>query len=97
MIDAISGLASRDIHGAAQRPQDSPERVREAASQFESLLIAQLLRSAREAGSAGGWLGSGEDASAESGMQLAEEQFARAIAEGGGLGLAKLIAEGLQR
>jgi Rod binding domain-containing protein len=30
-------------------------------------------------------------------MQLAEEQFARAIAEGGGLGLAQLIAEGLQR
>jgi Rod binding domain-containing protein len=77
--------------------QDSPERVREAASQFESLLIAQVLVRTREAGSSSGWLGSGEDASAESGMQLAEEQFARAIAEGGGSGLAQLIAEGLQR
>jgi Rod binding domain-containing protein len=72
----------------------SGARVDEAAREFEALLLARLLKSAREAGS-GGWLGTdGEDAAAA--MEMAEEEFARALATGGGLGLARLIRDGLE-
>ena len=72
---------------------DTPERIRDAARQFEALLLAQILRTARE--STGGWLGSGGDPSGDCATGYAEEQLAQAVAAGGGLGLAGLIARGL--
>ena len=73
---------------------NAPKDIKQAAEHFESLLIGQMLRSAR-AGE--GWFGTGEDSTAESAMGLAEEQFASAMAAQGGLGLSRLIAEGLDR
>ena len=70
-----------------------PDRARDAAQQFEALLMGQILRSARQGGS--GWLGSGEDSSAECATDFAEQQFAAALAHQGGLGLAALISSGL--
>jgi Rod binding domain-containing protein len=70
-----------------------PDRVHDAAQQFEALLMGQILRSARQGGS--GWLGSGEDSSAECATDFAEQQFAAALAHQGGLGLAALISSGL--
>lgn len=74
-------------------PETGARDVRGVAQQFESLLIAQMLRSAR-AGE--GWLGTGADSTAEAATGLAEEQFAAAMAAKGGLGLARLVAEGLK-
>ncbi len=71
---------------------DTPEAVREVAREFEALLIAQLLKSMR---GAGGWLGSGSEAGGLM-VEVAEQQLARALAAGGGLGLAELVAEGLE-
>jgi flagellar protein FlgJ len=68
-----------------------PAKVRDAAQQFEALLIGQILRSAR---GNGGWLGS-SDSAADSAAEYAEQQFAQALAQRGGLGLADLIARGL--
>jgi len=65
-----------------------------AAGQFESLLIAQMLKSMRESES--GWLGTGEDSASDSAMAMAEEHFASAISAAGGLGLAKLVDSGLK-
>jgi peptidoglycan hydrolase FlgJ len=76
--------------------QDSPQKIREAASQFESLLIGQVLKSMHEDGE-DGWLGSGEDQTASSTMSLADEYLALAISKHGGLGLAKMIARQLDR
>ena len=70
---------------------DSPAKVRDAARQFEALLIGQILRAVRESG---GWLGS-TDAAADCAAEYAEQQFALVIAERGGLGLADLISRGL--
>lgn len=70
-----------------------PAKVREAAQQFEALLLGQLLSSARE----GGWLGSGEDSSSSCANDLADEQLATMLARKGGLGLSQLISEGLER
>ncbi|MEO8592508.1 MAG: hypothetical protein ABI759_04230 [Candidatus Solibacter sp.] len=72
----------------------APGRVHEAAQQFEALLLGQMLRTERESGS--GWLGSGEDSSAECVTDYAEQQFAAALAQNGGLGLASLVAKGLE-
>lgn len=73
---------------------DSPQKIREAASQFESLLIGQVLKSTHEDGE-GGWLGTGEDQTASSAMSLADEYLAQAISQHGGLGLAEMIARRL--
>lgn len=75
---------------------DTPEKIEGAAKQFESLLIGQLLKTSREAGQSG-WLGTDSDDAGQIGMEMAEQQFARLLAAGGGLGMAKLIAQGLTK
>ncbi len=70
--------------------------MRDAAAQFESLLIAQLLKDMRESGS-GGWLGTGEDQAGATMMEVAEEHLSRVLASQGGLGLANLVVEGLKQ
>jgi flagellar protein FlgJ len=74
----------------------SPAKIETAAKQFEALLIGQILKSMHQAGSSG-WLGGGEDESAESAMELAEEQFAQALSSQGGLGLSRMITKGLSK
>ena len=76
--------------------KDSPEKIRQAASQFEALLIGQVLKSVHEDGD-GGWLGSGEDQTASAAVGMADEFFGRALAAHGGLGLAKMISAGLEK
>jgi Rod binding domain-containing protein len=67
-----------------------PKNGADAAQQFESLLLHQLLKSASS--EEGGWLGTGEEDSAGlQALSLAQEQFASALAASGGLGLAKLL------
>jgi len=80
-------LLSTDTATAAGK---TPSKLADAARQFESLLIGEMLKSARESDSEG-WLGSGSDSGSESAMGLAETQFAQAIASQGGFGLAKTI------
>jgi Rod binding domain-containing protein len=69
-------------------------KVEDAARQFESLLISQMLRSARDAN--GGSL-SGEEQESENDtmMGVAEQQFAQLLSRQGGLGLTRLIVDGL--
>jgi Rod binding domain-containing protein len=79
---------------ATTRQPDSPVKIHDAAQQFEALLLSQILRAARESG--GGWMGSG-DASYDCAIEFAEQQLATVMSQGGGLGLASLIAKGLER
>lgn len=79
----------------APRSQDSPEKVLDAARQFEALLTEQLLRNMRESAQSG-WMESQGDKSSESLMEFAEQEFAKVIAAGGGFGLARMIAQNLQ-
>ncbi len=80
--------------GAASRPTDDPAKIKDAARQFESLLIGQMLKSMTD--SEGGWLGTGDDQSASSATEYAQEIFAQSLASNGGLGLATLVANGLK-
>jgi flagellar protein FlgJ len=81
--------------GLQPKKADDPAKVRDAAQQFEALLIGQILRSVRESG--GGWLGSGGDPSGDCATEYAEQHFATTLAQQGGLGLADLISKGLRR
>jgi len=83
-----SGLPAANASAAR-----GPKSVQEAAGQFEALLIAQLLKAAR--GEASGWMGTGEDTGDATASALAEEQFAQALAQNGGLGLSSQIVSSL--
>ena len=93
MAAGATPAAGEKATGAGRR--EDPARVLETARQFESLLIAQLMKSIREGSE--GWLGSGADQASEAAIGLAEEQFAQALAHQGGLGLASLVESGLER
>jgi Rod binding domain-containing protein len=73
---------------------DDPAKVRDAARQFEALLIGQILHSARESGA--GWLGAPEDSASDCATDYAEQQFAAVMAQAGGLGIAQMVELGLK-
>jgi Rod binding domain-containing protein len=93
MTDAIRPEPAAAHAGSAAHAE--PTRLREAACQFESLLIAQMLKTMRESGS--GWLGTSDedDQAGATATEVAEEQFAQAMARQGGLGLARLVVSGV--
>jgi Rod binding domain-containing protein len=91
MTTPISSTAA--LLGIPQASQ--PTRIEDAAQQFESLLIHQMMQSAWEA-EPGGLGGDDEDDSQGSVMRdLACQQFARLLAKQGGIGLTRLIVKGL--
>ncbi len=71
-----------------------PASIKDVAAQFEALLLSEILKGMRKAGS-GGWLDGGEDQAGATMTEMAEEQLAAALASGGGLGLARLIEQSL--
>ena len=73
---------------------NDPAKIRDAAQQFEALLLAELLHTANPDG---GWLGSGEGGAGSTAVGFAEQALAGSIARHGGIGLSNLIAEGLKR
>jgi len=87
------GLAT-GISAPAQKT-DTPQKTKDAAAQFEALLVGQILKSAH--GEEGGWLGAGEDQTAASAMQMADEYLAKAMTSHGGLGLARMISSSLDQ
>jgi flagellar protein FlgJ len=93
MLDRLSSVVPVDAGSVT--PKDDPVKVRESAKQFEALLIGQMLKSMRD--SEGGWLGTEGDDASSSAMEYAQENFAQSLANSGGLGLAKLVAGGLQK
>ena len=76
------------------KSKDSPEKIRDAASQFEALLISQVLKSAHD-GEEQGLMG-GSDPASSSAMDFATDYFARALAAQGGLGLTAMITKSLE-
>src|SRR5947209_12326418 len=90
-MGSISSLTPTAAEG---RKPDDPAKVRDAAEQFEALLLGQILRSERESG--GGMMGSGSSGPGDCATEFAEQHLASALAHSGGLGLANLIASGLE-
>jgi len=77
--------------GAAGQKND-PTHVKHAAQQFEALMISEMMKSIREAEDEGP-MAEEKDQAGSSAMQLAEEQFAQALAARGGLGLASMLTK----
>ncbi len=75
------------IEPTGANPAQEPRKIKDAARQFEGVLIAQLLRSAREPAC--------EDEAGATMLEIGQEHLAQAIAAQGGLGLANLIVQGL--
>jgi peptidoglycan hydrolase FlgJ len=94
MADALNAV-NLHVPGSAARPVDDPEKIKGAAKAFEALLIAQMMKSMRD--SEGGWLGTGGDESSSSAMEYGQEIFAQSMAASGGLGLANMVAKGLEK
>jgi flagellar protein FlgJ len=97
----LSGVGNTPC-SPAQSPHDlqptshKPPDVRQAAEQFEALLVGQMLKCMRASASEG-WLGTGEDQAGGLMLEVAEEHLAQVLASQGGLGLANLIVQGLSR
>ena len=83
----------KSSEAAAASPRQET-RLDQAATDFEGLLVAQMLRHARQAGD-GGWLGTGEDKAGDTMMAMAEESLARIMASQGCLGLASMMKQGV--
>jgi Rod binding domain-containing protein len=93
MIEAVGAAPLRSRLSS----EHDPVKLKEAASQFEALLIGQLLKSAREADSSGA-LASEDGGQADSSMlEIAQEQLAQTLAKQGGLGISRLVMQGLER
>jgi Rod binding domain-containing protein len=90
----VAAVSSAAASTSPQAKKDSPEKILDAAQQFEALLLSQMLRSIRESGK--GWLGGDDNTTSDTATEFAEQQFAMVLAHQGGLGLANLIAQGLQ-
>ena len=88
-IPALSPVACSSAGETASNGSETA-KARDAAQQFEALLLAQILRTVRESSH-------GTDDAGECATDFAEQQFARVLAQQGGLGLAPLIAAGLER
>ena len=98
-IEPMHSSSITQTAGTMNPPKkDTPDKIRQAAIDFEALLLGQMLKSAREA-SGGGLTGDGADDSQENStlVELGEQQFAQALASSGGLGIAKMVITGLAK
>jgi Rod binding domain-containing protein len=91
-LESTTSATAAGVDAVDTAKKDSPERIADAAKQFEGLLLAQMLKSMHSSGQ--GWLGT-EDSSTESVMSMAEEQFANMLTAQGGLGLTSMVMKGL--
>jgi Rod binding domain-containing protein len=93
-IDGLSlGNATAGWGMETPRLKAGSGKLEDAARQFESLLMAELLRVSR--GEDSGWLGTGDEHSMSSAMDMAQEYFAQAMTAQGGIGIVQYVKEHL--
>jgi len=90
MAAPISSFPPIMTSPSAGKPKDAAD----AARQFEAMLIAQMLHSARE--EAGDDPLGGGDSAGSTMLDMADQQFSKLLADRGGLGLASVIAKSLK-
>ena len=89
-------VLNQAVSDETKHTKADPQKLADAARQFEALMIGEILKTARESGSEG-WMGSGEESSAGTAIDMAQEFFGQAIANAGGLGIAKIVTTNLTR
>lgn len=88
-----TGPAVPAIPGAHGNTKVAPGKLAESARDFEALLITQVLKTALTSES----MGLSENEAGGHAVQFAAEEFGRAIAAQGGMGLSRLVLQGLER
>ena len=89
-LSAVAPLA-----GATNATSKS-SKIHDAAQQFEALLVGEMLKSARESGS-WGLTDEESDPGQDTFSGMAESQFANALAKSGGLGLSRMVEQGVSQ
>lgn len=84
---------SQPAFGGLDDYKTTNSKVTDAAHDFESLLLSQMLKQARHSD---GWLTGDGEQSENQMMDFAEDQLAQLLARGGALGLTNLIRGGLE-
>ena len=91
-----SGVA-QPVVPSASRSEDTSAKIQKGATDFEALLLGQMLHSARAAAGTGLTGADSDDSESNSSLvELGEQQFAQALASNGGLGIAKMVIAGLK-
>ncbi len=90
MVSQVSGA----VAGMAGAHKDSPQKIKDTVSQFEALLVGEMLKSMRGPDGSG-WLGTGEDQAGGIAIEMAQECLATAISSSGGLGIAPVVESAL--
>jgi len=85
-LASLSSTLSPPVSEGISRPKNAAE----AAQQFEALLLGQMLQDVHTSEES-------EDPTSAPMWDMAAQQFAQVLSKNGGLGLAKLIAAGLDR
>jgi Rod binding domain-containing protein len=95
--DPSTDTFQQTLAQASLKP-DKPQaaKIASAAKQFEALIMGQVLKTARES-SDGGWLGGDGDKTGELSLEMAEQEFAKALSAKGGLGIAKLVTSSFEK
>jgi Rod binding domain-containing protein len=94
---AATSLISGAAGAAGPAQKSEPANAKEAATQFEALLIGEMLRSAHES-NPGSLSGDDEaDAQNDTIFDMATQQFAQVMAQQGGFGIAKVVDAGITR
>lgn len=101
VMNSTKSVSSSETQAGSAKPstrhgKSSPEEINKAASQFEAVLIGQLLQSARSADGTG-WMDSDESDPGANLTEMSEQALSSTLAANGGLGLAKMITAGLVR
>src|SRR4051812_19038262 len=92
-IQTPAVTAASNVDTAAPGKHEK-KKIADAARQFEALLIGQILKSACDASTMTGSTGEA-DAAGSTAIEMAQEQFASALAARGGLGIATMVTNGL--
>ena len=94
-IGSLTAATAQDTTSPQTKSND--KKIADAASQFEALMIGQILKGAHGSESEG-WLGAGDDdESSSTAIQVAEEYLGQAIAKSGGLGIARMVVHGITK
>jgi|WetSurMetagenome_2_1015567.scaffolds.fasta_scaffold165690_2 peptidoglycan hydrolase FlgJ len=86
-VDLISGLALQ-ARGLASKG-DSPEQLKQACREFESIFVEQLLRSMKATVPQGGFIN--KSSATKMFEEMLDQQFARETAVSGQLGIAETL------
>ena len=92
----MTALTALPVSTVTESSNPVSQKVKTAATQFEAMLIAQMLSSSRES-DASGWGEDGGDKTGDTMMEMAEQQLSQVLASKGGFGMARMVTHELSK